>query len=511
MTKCYRICGAYLFRLSRKHSTVLLIALFILSITVILHLFVYKKHHGHPSALRIGDFDYRPASFLKNKQPNDNQSYCHFNYGLPTTLKWNEVKIFTPPETGKNSSYRVIYNAIQATYYENKSSYEAVTYATQATPEFIYHIVEIARYWEGPISLAVFVPNYDLDVTMQIMNQLCRCYAGMSKISLHLFYPKKYPPRIRRPRKIATTEIPNSSTTQNIDDILRVKRERYRRVNDMQSRSEYIQWVRRKRIHMMMARTLKKYPETTVSFVDCSGPENFDVPTFRRENNMKYPINVGRNVARMASRTNYFVVSDIELVPSDGLATKFLTMVRKLMGDKKRDGGRIFVKTVFVVPLFEVERGEAIPRDKDTLVRMVSENRAKYFHQKVCSHCQRFPGLQSWLSRPAPAVAEPMLIARREYPYHRWEPIYFGTQNEPWYSEALTWEGRQDKMTQMLEMCLQQYHMVVLDGGFLCHAATTRLNATHNRQEESNNHRKYLNIIAAFKHKYKDRPKCKVK
>lgn len=42
-----------------------------------------------------------------------------------------------------------------------------------------------------------------------------------------------------------------------------------------------------------------------------------------------------------------------------------------------------------------------------------------------------------------------MLITRREYPYHRWEPLYFGTNKEPWYSEGLSWEGQQDKMTQV--------------------------------------------------------------
>jgi len=38
---------------------------------------------------------------------------------------------------------------------------------------------------------------------------------------------------------------------------------------------------------------------------------------------------------------------------------------------------------------------------------------------------------------------------RREFPYHRWEPIYIGTNEEPLYSEELTWEGQQDKMTQV--------------------------------------------------------------
>ena len=38
---------------------------------------------------------------------------------------------------------------------------------------------------------------------------------------------------------------------------------------------------------------------------------------------------------------------------------------------------------------------------------------------------------------------------KREKPYHRWEPIYIGTNEEPTYDERLTWEGRSDKMVQV--------------------------------------------------------------
>lgn len=42
-----------------------------------------------------------------------------------------------------------------------------------------------------------------------------------------------------------------------------------------------------------------------------------------------------------------------------------------------------------------------------------------------------------------------MLVVKREFPHHRWEPVYIGTQREPLYSELLTWEGQQDKMAQV--------------------------------------------------------------
>lgn len=369
MTRCLRIFGAYTCKLRRRQPTVILLGSFILIITVIFHLYAYRHHDHYSTQPRIGDFDYQPGNFLKGQQPNENLTYCDFQYGLPDKLDWNKIITYPSPELGSKGPYTVIYNAIKGTAYANFTKYNALTYVTQATPEFIYHIVEISRYWDGPISLSVYVPNYDLDVTMQIMTQLCRCYEGMSKVSLHLFYPNRLPPIIRPHVQVFynSPEISTKKSNLTLDDLQRKKLENFRKL-DKHTRAEYIRKVRQNKAERMMIK-MKDFRNTppNLQFIDCTGPINFDSSsTFRRRRNMAYPINVGRNVARNASTTNYFIVSDIEMVPSDGLAGKFLTMIRGLMGSKKREEGCIFAKTVFVVPLFEVERGEEIPRDKDT-------------------------------------------------------------------------------------------------------------------------------------------------
>lgn len=367
MMRCLRIFGAYSFRLTRRHSTVLLIAFFIVAITVILQLYSYRHHDGPLSKPKIGDFDYKPGEFLKGLQPNENVSYCEFNYGLPETIKWSSVRLYYSPEQGNSSNYRVIYNAIIGTAFSSSNKYNALTYATQATPEYLYHIVEIARFWDGPISLAVYVPSYDLDITMQIMNQLCHCYPGMAKVSLHLFYHKMFPPKIlKKEERIILSTAPPVTPNVTFDAIIKAnKMQKYRQM-DRNAQAKFIETVRKKKIKKMMARLPKSPVSPTLQFEDCSGLDTFDMTTFRRYSHMTYPVNVGRNVARNASLTNYFIVSDIEMVPSDGLAPRFLTMIKKLMGDKKRNEGCIFAKTVFVVPLFQVERGEKIPRDKRT-------------------------------------------------------------------------------------------------------------------------------------------------
>lgn len=340
-------------------------ASFLVALTMVLQLYAHRHHDQSQSKLRMNHV-YKPGGFLQNKRP-ENISYCHFNYGLPDKLHFEKLQIYPSPESGNRSSYKVIYDAIIGTAYLNRTKSQEVTYVTHATPEFLYHLVEIARYWEGPISIAVYVPGFDLDITMQIMKQLCHCYSGMMKVSLHLFYPKRFPPQIRtlEERKLSLTTAKPLEPLSNdaIERLISKRLGEYRKLNN-NTRGKYIQWVRKTKIERMMIAFRQEMIVPNLEFRDCSGLESYNFSTFRQTKFMMYPVNVGRNVARNASRTNYFLVSDIELIPSYGLAPKFLKMIRKLMGDEKRDAGCVFAKTVFVVPLFEVETGVIIPHDK---------------------------------------------------------------------------------------------------------------------------------------------------
>lgn len=104
-----------------------------------------------------------------------------------------------------------------------------------------------------------------------------------------------------------------------------------------------------------------------------------------------YPINVCRNAARTAAVTEYVMVSDIQLIPSAGLAEKFMKMVAdyKIMDNCDRQ--------VFVLPIFEVESTEDIPTNKKELIELIRQQKAVYFHKNICRHCQKFPGIEAWL------------------------------------------------------------------------------------------------------------------
>ncbi|KAL3265274.1 hypothetical protein HHI36_009484 [Cryptolaemus montrouzieri] len=338
-----------------------------------------------------------PGSFLRNFLIS-NESYCNFNYGLPTKLNYTDNDLQYPPQEGINSSYRILYNAVRAEYEDVMPN---ITYVTHVTVDFTLFIPEIVRYWNGPTSIAVFIPAKDAQLFFHKLSQVCFCLPDMSKVSIHIVFPVGSEPYIDE----------NSNTT--------------------------------------------------FRFQDCNVENILPEQVNRVKNNIFYPINVGRNIARQAAKTQYVMVTDIELIPSKNLAKNFMQLMKVL----RRTGQ----PQVYVVPIFEVDCGYDMPLEKKDLLNLVRMGVAVYFHRFVCPHCQKFPGIDNWLENNNGNGIRPFLSVKREYPFHRWEPVFIGTKLDPLYDEALSWEGLQDKMTQVLEMCLLNYSFIILDGAFLVH------------------------------------------
>ncbi|XP_049777736.1 beta-1,4-glucuronyltransferase 1-like isoform X1 [Schistocerca cancellata] len=414
-----------------------------------------------------------PASFLNSEVPK-NESYCNFNYKFPDGWNMTELFLEATPQLGNNGPYRVVYNLIEGRFEDNTVG---VTYCTHATPEFLYHIAEIVNRWDGPVSVAVFAPGTDLFVSLSVLYHMCRCFPEMSRVTVHLIVHYKYFPMESR------YSVVGSKLLEDLD------------------------------------------------FSNCSAPLNLlngRFETFRHQQKLTYPVNTARNVARIAAKTTHVLVSDVELLPSSNLVPAFLSMFKKFkqhfdnVSPHATKPELQLKRYVFVLPVFEVEATVLkVPSTKKELLQLYSENRAVYFHRWVCLHCQRFPGLQKWLQKKSDnedtPLIQPFLIVHREYPYHRWEPIYIGTNSEPLYSEILTWEGQQDKMTQMAEMCLMQYNFVILDGAFLVHTPGVKHrkdispNQTLWRKPyEWENMKRYRNIAQTLLQKYTSRRSCKI-
>ncbi|KAH1019562.1 hypothetical protein HUJ04_009375 [Dendroctonus ponderosae] len=239
---------------------------------------------------------------------------------------------------------------------------------------------------------------------------------------------------------------------------------------------------------------------------DCVPEDSSAVPIFSDyDETIFYPINVVRNAARTSALTKYILLSDSELIPSKGLASGFLQMVHRV--------NRTITKEVFHVPIFEVAEGTVVPEDKSSLVQLIQTKQAVYFHQTTCEHCQKFPNIDQWISSASFNEVKPFQTVKRHDPFHRWEPIFIGTNLEPLYSEQLSWEGLQDKMAQSLEMCLEDYSYTTLDNAFLCHwpGIKTAQNEGWRESFIEENEKNYANIVKGLLERYRDIPACKAR
>jgi N-acetyllactosaminide beta-1,3-N-acetylglucosaminyltransferase len=282
-----------------------------------------------------------PGAFLKSLAPH-NVSYCNFRYSLPDSLDIPERDVQYSPELGIHGHYRVVYNVIQASNYGSNKHKNNVTYCTHATPEFFYYLVEILYRWDGPVSIATFVPNTDASLIICLAERLCHCMPDMSRVSLHFVFPFNYPPEIT------------------------------------------------------------SCPSSLILPTDCAAPTGLTsgpMETFRNIEGLTYPINVCRNVARIKADTTFILVSDVELFPSKNLVSNFMNMLNSLQKKSGTEYNAYVSKLVFVLPVFEIEASELIPSVKSKLLELYSQNLAFYFHRWVCNHCQRFPGLQRWILR----------------------------------------------------------------------------------------------------------------
>lgn len=89
--------------------------------------------------------DNTPGAYVEREFPtptNSNESYCDFNYKLPKDLRYAQKDVDFGPELGKSSTYRVLYNVVQA---KLSGDVPPVTYATHVTADFMNYIPELLR------------------------------------------------------------------------------------------------------------------------------------------------------------------------------------------------------------------------------------------------------------------------------------------------------------------------------------------------------------------------------
>ena len=162
----------------------------------------------------------------------------------------------------------------------------------------------------------------------------------------------------------------------------------------------------------------------------------------RKKNNLEYPVNVARMIARETATTHFILAADIELYPSYNVISDFLNMVHS---------NGILKKTVYVLPIFEMEENVAFPRNKSELAMLHKNKTVIVFHQFFCSSCHKVPNFETWINQTEIGkyetqnmpisfyflrmmrwqltlyISDKLNIFHVSKRYGIWEPIFIGT------------------------------------------------------------------------------------
>ncbi|CAO1409779.1 unnamed protein product [Diamesa hyperborea] len=287
--------------------------------------------------------------------------------------------------------------------------HETITYTTHSDFTFLENVIPLLERWEAPLSIALYAPGSDFDSTLSSIMYLRNCnpqgFLVQQYATFHIFFDNKYFPLKSIPSKFEDIE------------------------------KEYI----------------------------CPESEPFSTE-YKQQNNLTFPINVLRNVARRSALTHFVFASDIELYPNVGLVDTFLDLIMR--NPSLVESGD---NNAFFLPVFEIQEDQKIPKTKYQLQKLFREKKAQFFHKKVCSMCHSVPKDIQWISTAETPEMTIYASTKRQFKYRHWEPFFIGTNNDPGYDERLTWEGKFNKMTQAYTMCLQDYNFLGLSNAFMVH------------------------------------------
>jgi hypothetical protein len=93
---------------------------------------------------------------------------------------------------------------------------------------------------------------------------------------------------------------------------------------------------------------------------------------------------------------------------------------------------------------------------------MLKNGTAIPFHKKLCPGCHNVPKSKEWMAAKETTGLHVFHIGKRMGYFVHWEPIFIGTHYDPLYDERLSWEGKSDKMTQVIFHCSSQLRLTAL-------------------------------------------------
>lgn len=216
--------------------------------------------------------------------------------------------------------YKFFDNVIVGTNFAELSEQFLVTLATQSSLDKLISLIQVAKHWNGPISVAVFaVGDEELTRLLHFILYLRQCFLDIQqKVTFHFAFPKDHIPAAI---ELEPDNAPDCTRPEQVHQSL----------------------IKEKLVERWRVR-------------------------------LPYPQNHMRNLARKNCQTKFVFLTDVDIIPSFNMAEGLHIFVR----EHKCNG-----KCAYVIPTYEVDERLLFPANKSELVRLAKKNLARPFHHKV--------------------------------------------------------------------------------------------------------------------------------
>ncbi|CEF70294.1 N-acetyllactosaminide beta-1,3-N-acetylglucosaminyltransferase [Strongyloides ratti] len=375
----------------------------------------------------------------------------HIIFCLIYNSKMTYVKVRVSESTIHNDQYCVSY------YYWKDSmnlppGNPRITLVLHATIKYLHYLADQLTMWDGPISVAFFVPTPEISECIFHKHKYCAIYNTTNILYFQLF-----------------------SLFQHIYDTTKVSLHLFFEKKDHKNCPHIIF----KGIKKPSGNIFKKY-KTMLSIV---GDYNkfFDI----------YPINTARNIARLGKRTILFLSGDIENYPSLNYEKKVskLAVQESLLKNNR--------KLVLVHRRFEINESFTIPRTKDKLKELYDNKKAFVFHWFFYSFGHQIPKLKKWFLTEE-NFDEVNIGWTTFYKFRSWEPQFVGNDLVPFHIESFPYRIRSNTHLGIL-MCHQDFEFGIMDDVFTIHLGIKKNLSEEEKKSKNKSYSSYSKIRKQFK------------
>ncbi|XP_006002511.1 beta-1,4-glucuronyltransferase 1 [Latimeria chalumnae] len=402
---------------------VVLLALLLVAVLQLIYLSLLSRLHGKLQKYKYSEL-FEVTNLQKGRlQYMKNTKKEHFKYSLATGGMFDA-----------SGQYRIYKNLIKSDLASQPdgNSHRSFGLATHTSVNNLHHLRELVERWPHQISVALFATANDVQFATVLIYALSSiCPQVREYVTFHLVCHSgvfaNFSPDLDHKGEFATL--------QDCDD------------------------------------AFQKLVSFKVTY------QNYAIG-----NNISYPNNLLRNVARSGLTTKYVLVIDVDTLPSEGLHGDFVSFIShgsSLIED---------IWTVFVVPAFEIRHTKKIPATKAELLQLYQVGEVRPFYDELCHKCHLPTNFSRWINLPA---ASELGVAYSVEWRDPWEPFYIGSRSVPMYDERFKQYGF-NRISQACELHVAGYMFSILNNAFLIHKGFKIPSEFHAQKDVENQRNKIL-------------------